>query len=154
MVHSENKGLIYAVRCAECGELLYHKTDATRADKESWYCKNSDCKTVIKMNVDTLENEVTDILNRIIRNPGLAGKADIPQNTETALEVRRLENDIERALEQIDFDKETIQNLILQCAVKRYETDSSQKHKMCIRDRNSGAEMYVASKWNEFKAKT
>ena len=128
VVHSENKALIYAVCCAECGERLYHKTDTTRTDKESWYCKNSDCKTAARMNVDTLENEVTDILNRIIRNPGLADKSDVPQNTETALKVRRLENDIERSLEQIDFDKETIQNLILQCAAKRYETDSSQKH--------------------------
>ena len=90
VVHSENKALIYAVCCAECGERLYHKTDTTRTDKESWYCKNSDCKTVSRMNVDTLENEVTDILNRIIRNPGLADKADVAQNIETALEVRRL----------------------------------------------------------------
>ena len=35
---------------------------------------------------------------------------------------------IERALGQIDFDKETIQNLILQCASKRYAKEKSQKH--------------------------
>lgn len=39
-----------------------------------------------------------------------------------------MENEIERALGQIDFDKETIQNLILQCASKRYEKEKSQKH--------------------------
>lgn len=39
VVHSENKEVIYTVRCAECGDRLIHRTDNSRKDTESWYCK-------------------------------------------------------------------------------------------------------------------
>lgn len=128
VVHSENKALVYAVRCAGCGERLHHKTDATRTGRESWYCKTSGCKAVVRMNVDTLEQEVTAILNRVIRHPSLADRAEDEAETETPIAVRKMENEIRRALEQLDFDKEAIQKNILQCASMRYDAFDSQKH--------------------------
>lgn len=128
VVHSKNKELVYSVRCAECGDSLIHKTFNTRKNSENWYCKNNACKTIIKMSVKSLENEVIKIINRIILNPSLAEKEYIHKKTETYLKVKFMENEIERALGQIDFDKESIQNLILECASKRYEIEDSQKH--------------------------
>ena len=90
--------------------------------------KNKDCKTVIRKTVAVLEDEITELLNSVIQNPDLAGKEYISSKNETPIEIKRMENEIERALGQIDFDKETIQNLILQCASKRYEKEKSQKH--------------------------
>ena len=126
--YSENKEVIYTVRCAECGDRLIHRTDNSRKNTDSWYCKNKDCKTVIRKTVAVLEDEITELLNSVIQNPDLAGKEYISSKNETPIEIKRMENEIERALGQIDFDKETIQNLILQCASKRYEKEKSQKH--------------------------
>lgn len=127
-MHSENKEVIYTVRCAECGDRLIHRTDNSRKNTESWYCKNKDCKTVVRKTVAVLENEITELLNSVIQNPDLAGKEYISSKNETPIEIKRMKNEIERALGQIDFDKETIQNLILQYASKWYEKEKSQKH--------------------------
>ena len=59
-MHSENKEVIYTVRCAECGDRLVHKTDNSRKNTESWYCKNKDCKTVVRKTVAVLEDEITE----------------------------------------------------------------------------------------------
>lgn len=53
-----------------------------------------------------LENEITELLNSVIQNPDLAGKEYISSKNETPIEIKRMENEIERALGQIDFDKE------------------------------------------------
>ena len=74
VVHSENKEVIDTVRCAECGDRLVHKTDNSRKNTESWYCKNKDCKTVVRKTVAVLEDEITELLNSVIQNPDLAGK--------------------------------------------------------------------------------
>ena len=71
---------------------------------------------------------MTELRSSVIQNPDLAGKEYISSKNETPIEIKRMENEIERALGQIDFDKETIQNLILQCASKRYAKEKSQKH--------------------------
>ena len=42
--------------------------------------------------------------------------------------IMHINNDIERLLEQPDFDKDKLQNLILECAEKKYSYDKSTRH--------------------------
>ena len=95
VVHSENKEVIYTVRCAECGDRLIHRTDNSRKNTESWYCQNKDCKTVVRKTVAVLEDEITELLNSVIQNPDLAGKEYISPKDETPVEIKRMENEIE-----------------------------------------------------------
>ena len=49
-------------------------------------------------------------------------------SAEPSIEIIRLENEIERQLESIDFDKNKIQNMILQCAAKKYDAYKNVRH--------------------------
>ena len=126
VVTAENKPVVYLVYCAECGSPLYHLTDNRYAEKESWYCKSEECKFTIKMTIDELQNRITDLMNEVIANKDLIEYSEY--DTETPIEIMRLENEIERKLEQLDFNKDELQNLILECATKKYDEDKSARH--------------------------
>lgn len=123
VVTAENKPVVYLVYCAECGSPLYHLTDNRYAEKESWYCKSEECKFTIKMTIDELQNRITDLLNEVIASQDLIEYSEY--DTETPIEIMRLENEIERKLEQLGFNKDELQNLILECAAKKYDEDKS-----------------------------
>ena len=69
VVHSENKEVIDTVRCAECGDRLIHQNRQFPKKYRSWYCKNKDCKTVVRKTVAVLEDEITELLNSVIQIP-------------------------------------------------------------------------------------
>ena len=71
------------------------------------------------MSMGELQTEITAILNRLTENPSLA---DIPHPAaaEPSAELRLMENEVERSLETLDFDKDAIQKQILMCAAKKY----------------------------------
>ena len=126
VVTAENKPVVYLVYCAECGSPLYHLTDNRYAEKESWYCKSEECKFTIKMTIDELQNRITDLINEVIATQDLIEYSEY--DAETPIEIMRLENEIERKLEQLDFNKDELQNLILECATKKYDEDKSTRH--------------------------
>ena len=80
-----------------------------------------------------LEDEITELLNSVIQNPDLAGKEYISPKSETPIEVKRMENEIERALGQIDFDMSCVW---LDYMVKYFQckncVGSSPKTKKCV----------------------
>ena len=119
--------LLHSVICAKCGDRLIHRTDNSKKISEVWYCKNKECPRGIPMSTQTLKDEITDIFNLMIKNPDLVDNTETTQG-ETSLKIKRLNNGIERALEQLDFNKDSVQNLILECASKNYETNTSKKH--------------------------
>ena len=127
VVTADNKTLTSTVHCAECGCRLYHRTDNTQRHNETWYCKTDGCKKAIRMPIAELEQHITHILNRIIQNPALIEY--LPQNeAEPSLKLRRMENELERMLSSIDIDKDKVQNLILQCAAKKYSENTNIRH--------------------------
>lgn len=80
------------------------------------------------MTVAELEREITEILNLLISNPEFAEYEETDIQAEPSLEIIRMENEIERQLESIDFDKNKIQNMILQCAAKKYDAYKGVRH--------------------------
>ncbi|HCA29757.1 MAG TPA: hypothetical protein DEP23_09425 [Ruminococcaceae bacterium] len=127
IVHSDNKPFVYVVKCAKCGSKMLHRTDRNKKLSETWYCQNSDCKASVKMNISDVQNKVTMLLNQVIKNPRLA-ECTYHMKPEFSINIRKAENEISRMLEQLDFDKDDLKNLIFGCAAKKYDEDKSARH--------------------------
>lgn len=127
-VASGDKSLINLVVCSKCGSKMFHRTDHSQKHSETWYCKSPTCKYGIPMTVTELQDEITKILNRAIDNPTFAEHIEQDVSYNPSLAIQRMEHEIERKLESLDFDKNEIQNLILQCAAKKYEENKSARH--------------------------
>lgn len=128
VVTAEKKLLTHKVICADCRRRLFHSTDSRLKNSEKWFCKNEDCKFSVYMTVAELEHEITEILNLLISTPKFTEYEEADIQAEPSLEIIRMENEIERQLESIDFDKNEIQNMILQCAAKKYDECKSVRH--------------------------
>lgn len=128
IITTEKKILVHKVQCANCENKLFHNTNSKLKNSELWYCKNKDCKFSVYMTVAELEHEITEILNLLISTPKFTEYEETDIQTEPSLEIIRMENEIERQLESIDFDKNEIQNMILQCAAKKYDECKSVRH--------------------------
>ena len=128
VITNEKKLIAHRVICAECGRKLFHNTDSRLNNSEKWYCKNENCKLRVYMTVAELEQQITEILNLLISKPEFTEYEETDIHTELPIEIRRIENEIERQLESIDFNKNEIQNMILQCAAKKYDNYKSVRH--------------------------
>lgn len=128
VVTAEKKLLTHKVICADCRRRLFHSTDSRLKNSEKWFCKNEACKFSVYMTVAELEHEITEILNLLISTPKFTEYEEADIQAEPSLEIIRMENEIERQLESIDFDKNEIQNMILQCAAKKYDECKSVRH--------------------------
>lgn len=128
IITTEKKILVHKVQCANCENKLFHNTNSKLKNSELWYCKNKDCKFSVYMTVAELEHEITEILNLLISTPKFTEYEETDIQTEPSLEIIRMENEIERQLESIDFDKNEIQNMILQCATKKYDAYKGVRH--------------------------
>lgn len=127
-VSAEDRILTGMAVCGVCGGKLFHKTDNTQKRGETWYCKSAGCERGISMTVAALRYEITEILNRLTDEPALAEVMELEHDCEAALEIQRLENEISRQTEALDSDKNEIQELILQCAAKKYDADRGVGH--------------------------
>lgn len=128
VVTAENKPVVYLTRCAECGVPLYHITDTRYAESESWCCKTDKCRLNIRLTISELLKDIADLLNKVITNQELIQYSEDEASSEPSIEIMHINNDIERLLEQPDFDKDKLQNLILECAEKKYSYDKSTRH--------------------------
>ena len=80
------------------------------------------------MTISELEKEIVSIINRLIADPALAEHTESETFGEPALEITKMENEIERKLEALDFNKSELQDMILQCASKKYDAYKSVSH--------------------------
>ena len=82
----------------------------------------------IPMTISVLVKKITSILNILIDNPERAENTESEINTELSLEITRIENEIARQFDSLDFDKDKLQSMILQCAAKKYKDEKSSRH--------------------------
>ena len=90
-----------------------------------WDCSNPTCKTVIGMIDDAMLTDITEILNTAIANPEMIS---IPteKEIEPSAELRRLNNEITRAFDSIQIDKDAVRRMMIQHASLKYtELDSA-----------------------------
>lgn len=125
IITTEIKPFVYFVRCGECGSPLPHITDRKLRHPETWKCKI--CGNCSHITVKLLSEKVTDILNIIIANPNLI-ENQISTTNQNDLDIVRMENDIQRKLDQIDVDSNELQNLILECVSQKYTLNATTLH--------------------------
>jgi hypothetical protein len=107
--------------CALCGAKMSRRHDSRRkASQDVWTCQNPGCHSIVNINDDTLLDEVTAILNRLIADPSLVNPHSIPAE-DTPMEVRRLQNEVERELDSFEFDKDRVKESIFALAGARYK---------------------------------
>ena len=113
-----NSQLKFPVECY-CNAKMARRHDKRRkASQDYWMCQNPECKQTVNMNNDMLEIEITEILNRLVSNPNLI-QTNYEEQDEP-LEVKRLQNDINRQLDIFAFDKEAMKASIFTLATEKY----------------------------------
>lgn len=108
------------VICPTCsGEMVRRHDSRFKKCQQRWICSNADCRTVIHKEDSNLLDDITVLLNRVIVNPELV---QIPANNESApsVQVIKIENEIARTLDTLDYDKNTLRKKMLECVSLKY----------------------------------
>ena len=108
------------VICPTCsGEMVRRHDSRFKKCQQRWICSNADCRTVIHKEDSNLLDDITVLLNRVIVNPELV---QIPANNESApsVQVIKIENEIARTLDTLDYDKNTLRKKMLDCVSLKY----------------------------------
>lgn len=92
------------------------------------YLENFKGWTFIPMTLAELQSSITELLNQVIISPNILDVPEQDSETEYSIEIMCMERDIERQLASGYFDKDKLQNLILECAMKKYNEDTSVQH--------------------------
>jgi len=107
------------VECALCGAKMVRRHDSRRKDAQDvWTCQNPDCHSIIKISDDHLHGRITELLNRLIADPGIIQADTAPP--EPGMDVRRLQNEVNRELDSFEFDRDKAKAAIFALAVEKY----------------------------------
>lgn len=113
------------VRCPVCNGILKRRIDSRREKASRWDCSNPTCKTVIGMIDDEMLTEISEVLNIAIENPDVIA---IPteEEIEPSIELRKLNNEIARAFDSIQIDRDAVRKMMIQYVSLKYqELDSA-----------------------------
>ena len=107
------------VICPECGGEMVRRHDSRfKKCQQRWICSNAGCSTVTHKADSDLLHDITVLLNRVIVNPELV---QIPVvNESMSVQTLKAENEIARALDSLDYDKDTIRQKMLECVSLKY----------------------------------
>ena len=122
------------VRCPVCKGILKRRIDSRREKASRWDCSNPTCKTVIGMIDDEMLTEISEVLNKAIENPDIIA---IPteEEIEPSIELRKLNNEITRAFDSIQIDKDAVRKMMIQHASLKYaELDSGVSKAQRLKD--------------------
>lgn len=132
------------VICPKCGCAMKRATDRSQKIKYKWNCSNSKCRLTIPKSSAELIADITDLLNNVVLSPN---RIKINSNNQkSSNELRKLENEIGRALDTIDFDKEILQKKIFERASLKHEETCSEKY-ISIKLRNLFASKSLFTKF-------
>lgn len=106
------------VVCPSCGNSMHRLQDTRCKCTQKWVCNQ--CHIQIKKEDSVLMDDITDLLNGLIRNPAII-RSVLPRQAEPSVEQRRLDNEIARTLEGYDFDKEALREKLYQRAAIGYQ---------------------------------
>jgi hypothetical protein len=106
------------VECT-CGGKMTRRNDSRTKITERWQCQNPDCKRIVPISDSDLLAKITAMLNTLIADPSIiiisTAANEIPP------EVRRQQNEVNRQLDGIDFDKDSVKAAIFSLAIERFK---------------------------------
>lgn len=114
------------ILCADCGTTLKRNHEKRCVRGTRWVCKNDECHKIIHLNDDTLIEQITDLLNRLINNPQLIKEEN--DYGVISKETLRLENEIRKALEYGEINKDNITEMIFRNASLKYANIKTINH--------------------------
>lgn len=107
--------------CPKCSsEMHRYGKKHKRKSLPSWQCLNQNCKHTIFMEDDKFINRIINLLNTVIRNPDVI-TIPIKCNQQYDVEIIKLENEIQLALDKNEYSKEELLNKMLKCASQKYQ---------------------------------
>lgn len=109
--------LTVPVVCPSCGGRMHRRYDNRRKASTWWCC--SECKTIVSINDEDMQNGITERLNEVIAEPE---RIEIPESTyEESQEVKRMSTEITKTLNTPGFDKEVLKQKMLTCVSEKYK---------------------------------
>ncbi len=112
------------VECFCRGKMNRRHDTRRKLSQELWTCQNPDCKRIVNINDDVLLVEITELLNRLIINPSLIQTGST--EPDPPIEVRRLQNEVDRQLDSFNFEKEQVKTAIFSLAAEKYRQADQQ----------------------------
>ena len=108
------------INCPVCGSEMSRRHDSRfKKCQQRWVCSNAKCRTVIRKADSDLLNDITVLLNRVIVNPELVQIPAEPGH-EPSVQVRKAENEIARMLDTLNYDKDVIRKVMIECVSLKY----------------------------------
>lgn len=108
------------VICPVCGSEMVRRHDSRfKKCPQRWICSNADCRTAIHKADGDLFNDITVLLNQVIVNPGIV-QIPTEMDSGTSVQVHKIENEIARTLDSLDYDKGGLRKKILECVSLKY----------------------------------
>ena len=122
------------VKCPSCNSILKRIVDSRWSTPPKWRCQNPKCKESIAITDEALLSAITEVLNTAIANPEII---NIPteKESEPSVERRQLNNEIIRAFDNIQIDKDAVRRMMIQYASLKYaELDSAVSKAQRLKD--------------------
>lgn len=108
------------VRCPVCGSEMHRRNDNRTKCGQRWTCKREDCRKIIAVSDEELLSEITELMNIVIADPESIAILK-PVIYEPSSELRKLNNEIDRTLEDFSIHKETLKKQLLQSVALKYK---------------------------------
>ena len=106
------------VVCPSCGGRMQRRYDNRRKASTWWCC--SECKTIVSITDEDLQNGIIERLNEVIADPE---RIEIPESVyEESQEIRRMNAEIAKALNTPGCDKEVLKQKMLTCVSEKYKS--------------------------------
>lgn len=127
----DRRKLIYQldtpVVCPHCGSIMRRYNEPRISIHERWRCQSHSCKTVIGISDETMIKEIINLLNTIIDQPNIIKPSGEQDSVST--DVLRIQNEINRMLENRHEKKDEIRAEIIRSASVKYDCLNTKKYK-------------------------
>ena len=109
---------VVSIVCGKCGSAVRRLYDSRRRNKQRYVCTNEQCGTRYRISEEDMLRMMKELL--CDAEPEVIEQPDESE----MLEIHRLQQEADRAIDFCRTDAEKARNLILECADKRYQAAS------------------------------
>lgn len=109
---------VVPILCGKCGHLTKRRHDRRSSFLQKHTCENPDCKAEYRITDEKMLMLISALLSHA--EPAFPKTAQ----SDAALEIHRMENEIARMLERPDTDSDALKEMILECAALKYQAVS------------------------------
>lgn len=128
---------IIPIKCGKCGcDTVRRYEPRTKIPKIMHTCTNPECKSQYRITDDELREKIKIGMTQ-------ATEKELLPSEETMQTIRRLDNEIERDLQCLDIDGETLKNKILECAALKYSLCTRKRESMDYSKMNPCSQIFI-----------